>query len=131
MNGNNTNVTDYLWWGDKLEVAVYSTEYGKTFRIQFHRSTDGILKISSGGGYRGVETEAFENAKDAASEWVCDELGYEVVKKSKWSRVKVTRGMDFQDKQELSKLTSEERQQLAQKLRRDEIDLSDESGDSE
>lgn len=116
-------VIDHLWWGDTLEVAVYDSEYGKTYRVQFQRSLDGLLKADGGGGYKGEEQDAFDSAVEAAKAWVSQELGYEVVSKGEWSRTKSTRGMQFRDKQELSKLTPEQRRNLAAKLRSGEIDL--------
>jgi hypothetical protein len=118
-----TTVIDHLWWGDTLEVAVHASEYGKTFRVQFRRSIDGLLKLSGGGGHTRQEKDAFDRSEEAAKAWVSEELGYDVVLKDEWSWTKATRGMRHRDKQELSKLTPEQRRNLAAKLRSGEINL--------
>lgn len=123
MSCDSPGVIDHLWWGDTLEVAVHDSEYGKTFRIQFRRSIDGLLKPSGGGGYKSEEKDTFKRSVEAAKAWVSEELGYDVVSKREWSRTKTTRGMQHRDKQELSKLTPEQRRDLAAKLRSGEIDL--------
>jgi hypothetical protein len=122
-DSQSTEVIDHLWWGDTLEVAVHGSEYGKSFRVQFRRSIDGVLKLSGGGGYKRQEKDAFDRSVEAAKAWVCEGLGYDVVLKDEWSRTKATRGMRHRDKQELTKLTPEQRRDLAAKLRSGEIDL--------
>lgn len=116
-------VDGHIWWSNHLEVAVRDTHLGNTFRVQFTQAVDGILKHSGGGGFKGNERDRFNSAKQTAEEWVNDELGYKVVEKKEWSRVKSLRGMKYRDRQELHKLSEEGRRELAKMLRSGEIEV--------
>jgi|GEM_PF-6976664 len=117
-------VVGHLWWSNYLEVAVHDTRVGKTFRVQFEQAFDRALKHSGGGAYGREEEERFNLAKETAAEWVSEEFSYEILGKEEWSRTKPLRGMSHRDRQELSKLSEDERRELASRLRRGEIELS-------
>lgn len=127
VGDNNQRVVGHIWWSVHLEVAVNDPHIGRTFRIQFTQSLDGILKLSGGGGFKENERGRFDMAATTASKWAESELGYRVADKEEWSMTKNLRGMSFQDREELSKLTDEERRELAHRLRSGKIELSEEN----
>lgn len=136
MSGNEAGgserfITGHLWWGNTLEVGVHDTVFGRTYRVQFERAIDGVMKYSGGGGYRHKGEERFDIAVETASEWVEDTFGAEIIDREDWWYTKALRGIQFNDRQEFEKLSPDELEQLASLLRRDEINLGgDESSDT-
>lgn len=129
--GSEQAITGHLWWGNTLEVGVHDIVFGRTYRVQFERAIDGVMKHSGGGGYRHKGEERFDVAVETASQWVKDTFGVEIIGREDWWYTKTLRGIQFNDRQEFEKLSPDELEQLARLLRKGEISLGDdESSDN-
>lgn len=83
-------VVDSMGHGDYLKVVVRDSRDGNDYQVDFLSNLQGEYKHAGGGGYKPWREDVFERAREVAGQYVTDSLGYKLVPKGEWTRVKVT-----------------------------------------